>query len=135
MTLLELTLDAASKVDTYKNPDIADWADAIDPVLIALGAGSIGSDTVEDITVGETYVHITTSYSVRGCDDRNTIQVPIAILEAGNPVHSAKIYRIDDRIAKTNGAIAASRKAIAYAEESLAALYAEKFALESPEVS
>ena len=135
MTLLELTFDAAAKVDTYKNPDIEEWIAAIDPVLASLGKGCIGTDTVDSILADEKFVHILTSYTSMSCPDTNSVSIPMAIIEASNPVHAAKIFNVDNRIRLTNDGIEGSRKAIAYAEESLAALYAEKFALENPQVA
>ena len=135
MNLLDLTFDAAVKVDTYKNPDIEEWIAAIDPVLAALGKGCIGTDTVDDITVGEKFVHIMTSYTSMSCPDTNSIQVPTAIIEAADPVHAAKLFSVENRIRLTTTGIEESRKAIAYAEECLAKHYAEKFALENPKVA
>lgn len=131
MNLYELTVDAASKVDIYKNPDIAEWIAAIDPVLSAADKSCIGSDTVEAITVAKTLVHITTSYTVRGCEDTTTVKFPIDVLMAADPVHAAKLYRLNQRIALTEQAIAASQEAIKESTESLNDLLAKKAALET----
>lgn len=89
MTLLEIIFDAERQVDTYKHPDLDILREAVDPVLTALGECTVGGDCVESIYVDDDHVHIMTSYSCRGCSNTNDMTIPMAIVEAENPVRAA----------------------------------------------
>lgn len=134
MTLYDLTVVAEHRVSTYKNPNISEWIAAIDPVLSAAGQPCICTDTVEDITIGETTLWIKTSYSVRGCADTNSIEIPLDIITASDPVHAARLFKVTNDIERFTNAIKSSEEAIKSDTAKLQKFLAEKENLENTKV-
>ena len=88
--LYELTEDASSSLNIYKNPDIDEWKEEIDKVLEELGEATIGYDKVENIHFDKNDVKITTSYSVRCCPCSNDMTIPLEVLLDKEPIKKAK---------------------------------------------
>ena len=125
MNLYELTLNAESQVEIYKNPDIDEWRVAIDPVLRAVGQPTVGQDTVESICLDRSELSITTSYSVRCCDQTNYIRLPLNILKAEDPVKAANLFRLKNAIETVKLDILHAERMIYKRKETLEALSAE----------
>lgn len=88
--LYELTEDASSSLNIYKNPDIDEWKEEIDKVLKELGEAKIGYDKVENIHFDKNDIRITTSYSVRCCPCSNDMTIPLEVLLDKEPIKKAK---------------------------------------------
>ena len=88
--LYELTEDASSSLNIYKNPDIDEWKEEIDKVLKELGEATIGYDKVENIHFDKNDIRITTSYSVRFCPCSNDMTIPLEVLLDKEPIKKAK---------------------------------------------
>ena len=114
MNLYEMTLDARQKVDTYRHADIDDWVKAIDPVLQALGKAPIWRDRVDDISINSKSVTIRTSYTVRGCADSDTVNVPLAVLNADDPVKEASLCRLRDLLHEAHNEKASAERNLGY---------------------
>ena len=125
MNLYELTLDAELQVDTYKNPEIDEWRAAIDPILQAAGQPIVGIDSVDFINLNTIELSITTSYSVRCCDQTNTIRIPLNILKAANPIKAANLFRLNKLIAKAKSDILNAERTIETQTKTLETLAAE----------
>ena len=124
MSLLNLTFEAAKEVSTYRSPDLSAWRAAIDPVLIAAGLTTIGSDCVEDIEIGEDTLYIRTSYSVRCCAQTNDIRIPVFILETNNPVQAATLYRLGNELKDARSRLASAQRNVVEYSEKVAVLEA-----------
>lgn len=135
MNLYELTVAAEYKIATYRNTDISEWIAAIDPVLSAAGQSFICTDTVEDITIGETTLCINTSYSVRGCADTNSIEIPLNIITASDPVHAAQLFKVTNDIERFTNAIKNSEEDIKRDTAKLQKLLDERENLENTKVN
>ena len=88
--LYELTEDASSSLNIYKNPNIDEWKEEIDKVLEELGEATIGYDKVENIHFDKNDIRITTSYSVRCCPCSNDMTIPLEVLLDKEPIKKAK---------------------------------------------
>lgn len=100
MNLLELTEAAADKLDTYKNPNIDEWREAINPVLVAATGGGIQACSISTIHITKTAVEIFYSYSARQCVNTDSIKIPVCILTASNPMKEARLYYVEGKIRK-----------------------------------
>lgn len=87
--ILTLIEEAEYAVDTYENPDLTEFRDAINPICIALGLGSSGYDKITNIHQRSGFLHISTEYEVRCCRQTGKFEIPMDIIRAENPVLEA----------------------------------------------
>jgi len=125
MDLYERTLAADEAVTTYRHPDIRDWIEAIDPVLAAAGEPCIGRDSVDSVNVSDGVLTITTSYSVMNCPDSSTVDLPVFILQASDPIQAAKRYKLEKAVAKAQSDLVDAQRLVASRTANLAQLEAE----------
>lgn len=125
MNLYDLTVAAQSDISTYRHPNIEEWKAAIDPVLVAAGESSIGRDTIEDVLLSEDYLTIETSYVVRGCENSNTIRIPVELLQSANPVWEANAYRLRINVAAAQLRVSKAQSELNASTEMLAKLQAQ----------
>lgn len=123
MNLYDLTIEASSQVETYKYPDLDEWRAAIDPVLSAANVPTVGADCVESIYLDSRELYITTSYSVRCCDQTNNIRIPINILKDADPIKAAHRYRLTNAIANTKMDISLLAKKLANLEAEFESIF------------
>lgn len=125
MNLIEMTNKAIRDVHVFREPDIDDWLVAIDPILESAGECTIGEDSVESISLTEAGVHITTSFTSRGCPMISEMYLPRRVLESEDPIKAANIYRINNRILDVKNELSYARdKTVRYGDK-LAELVAE----------
>lgn len=102
MNLYEATSEAQIACDVYRSPDIGEWITNIDKVLAALGGPQIGDDAVDSIAIGDEYVSIQTSYTVRNCHQTNQMYIPVSVIKSDDPVKAATLYHLTERLAREN---------------------------------
>ncbi len=119
MTFLEETQEAVQKFQYYCHPDIDSWIEKIDEILSAIHEPTIGQDTIEEITLDEHYLTIHTSYSVRCCEQNNKMQIPLFILEAKNPMETAKNYHLENQMTEAQLEVEKAEKNLVYAKKKL----------------
>jgi hypothetical protein len=112
MKLYELTQEAISQFGTYKNPNIDEWIEEIDKVLIALKEPTISSDTIEDIYFDNDNLNIRTSYSVRCCDCSSDMSIPIEILKDENPVKKATKFYLSKELSSAQNDVVKLKKSL-----------------------
>lgn len=99
MSLYNKTCAASAAVAKYRNPNLDEWRIAIDPVLKAAGEEAIAADRVESIDVTFGTVTINTSYVLCGCKNESSVSLPLSILMAGDPIHAANKFRLENALA------------------------------------
>ena len=119
MTLYEKFQKAQSDVRLYKNPDIRDFQSELDNVLEAAGLETTFGDKIEYIDSDNENIYIGTSYSVRCCDQTNTITVPLFLIEAPDPLKAAFEYKRKQKITSLKNAIDQTEKEIKKSQEFL----------------
>lgn len=125
ITLYELTVEAGKKVEQYRHPNLKAWIQAIDPVLEAAGANKVGADHVDHITVDDEGVNIQTAYTVRGCEQTQYMELPMAILKADNPVQAATQYRLEEALKDARYQLSVAEKTMLQWQERIDALMLE----------
>lgn len=128
-TLKELLEDAMSKIETYKHPDISEFTERMDTILAAAGLGTISNDTVTDIGVYGGNLCISTAWSARGCEQTSELRLPMSIVESEDPVHAAKVWSLNQRIADQEKRLAQARSIMTSAQNSLIDLRVQMTAL------
>lgn len=122
MNLYDLTLEAEQQLATYRSPDVDEWRKQIDLVLDAAGEGCLGHDHIDNLTVGDEYLHIRTSYTVRCCECNNDYSLPIFILKAENPVQAATIFSLNSEISRVESQLRVHEAGVRSNTERLAQL-------------
>lgn len=126
MNLLELTNHAIEQVDKFRSPDIDEWIRHIDPILKAAGQCTIRGDDVDSIFMARGYIVIETSYTTRGCQQNNRMELSLDILNADDPIKAANRYRLEQEINHTEFELQASQSKTKRLEAKLVELNAEK---------
>lgn len=119
--LRALLEQAESDIDTYRHPNIAEAQSELNRVLSAAGLGSTGEDTITGITIGREYVFITTKYSVRSCEQSDSFELPIHLVDAEDPIQAALTWSIQEDVRKANNEVAEAEAALAQAKDRRAA--------------
>lgn len=125
MNLYDLTVEAEKKVEAYRHPDLNDWKQLMDPVLKAAGHNTIGADHVDRLTLGDTVVSIQTAYTVRGCEQTEYMELPLALLKAENPVQAATQYRLEEALKDARYQLSVAEKTMLQWQERIDALMLE----------
>ena len=115
--LIDLIEEAASRIDTYKHPNLDAFRAAVDPILSALGECTVGGDRVESVGIDRSYVYITTWQSCRGCSNTNDLTIPIAIIEAEDPVRAATEHTLRAKLTKAVEELNYARSRVPVLEE------------------
>jgi hypothetical protein len=123
----DLLEEAASDVETYREPDISDVTDMIDEVLKAIGGvGWIGTDEVTSLHFsGSGDLTVTTSYSVRSCAQTDRFSIPSHVIDADDPIVAGKQFGKEGRITVAKRKMKSLREELKSAEKDLAAALAE----------
>lgn len=119
--------EAASEVDTYRNPDISDVTAMIDEVLKAIGKqGWVGTDEVTSLSLSQSAgLTVTTSYSIRICDMEGRFTIPNHVIDADDPIAAGKQFGKEGRIKVAERKVKSLRNQLTSAEQDLAAALAE----------
>jgi hypothetical protein len=110
MNLIELTNKAIEQINVYRNPDIEEWCNAIDPILKAAGQLMINGDAVDAIYFHYGFVCIETSYTSRGCDQHNSMKISVDILNSEDPIKAATLYYLEREIRECENQYSYSRE-------------------------
>jgi hypothetical protein len=101
MSNLELVLQAIRDIDTYRNPDISRAKALLSSITEAMGHGGLAGEYIRDLDIDlKGMVRITTEWSVRGCANTSDYEFPASILEAPDPVRSAKLYGLEQAMTR-----------------------------------
>lgn len=119
MTLFEKFEDAYSRLSVYKNPDIGDFQEELDEVLEAAGLETTFGDKIEYIDCDDETVYIGTSYSVRCCEQTNTIHFPLFLIKAPDPLKAAENYKKENLISSLKQTIKKCEQDILKAQQSI----------------
>lgn len=119
MSFIEDTFEAAHKVSMYKNPDLADFQDKLDAILEAAGLPCTGGEHISSMQLSEDTLYITTSWSVRCCDQESEYQIPLSILEAEDPLAAARIFKTSSRVAELRELAESHKKTLASTQAAL----------------
>lgn len=97
-TLRELLDEACSLVRRYKSPNIDEFKERMDEVLIAANLGCIDNDTVISIDEYDDFVSIEISYTLRQCSQTENVSFPSFLIDAPDPVLAAKKWGYDNAV-------------------------------------
>lgn len=115
MKLYELTEDAISQFNYYKQPDIDEWQKQIDNILSILNQSIIGGDKLEALYFTNDTLEIRTSYSIRCCECSNDMSVPISILKDCDPVKKANQFYWSKELDKAQHDVSSAKSALEFA--------------------
>lgn len=127
----DMIADAIERIDTYKNPDTSAVEAVLDPILKAAGLQTIDNDRLVGLYINERAGHlsITTEYSVRGCTSNNDMKLPLAVIDAADPLKAANGWRVDRRMRRAASEQTKAQKALDEAEFELKSATEEWLAL------
>ena len=123
MNLKELTLKAIDDIEVFRQPNISEWVQNIDPVLEASGQCNINYVHVASLYIGEDdgepTLYISTEYSVRGCMACNDMTIPMRIIMSDDPVAAATEHKRASDIHDLEYDIIVTEKALSIKKERL----------------
>lgn len=102
-TLRELLDEAASAISIYRNPDIDEARERLNEVLKAAGLGSTRGEhiaAIDEYSGMGGYFEIRTEWSARGCAQTSEYRLPKSIVDAADPLATAKAWRRDKAISE-----------------------------------
>lgn len=127
-TLREIVEEAASALDIYQHPNVAECQHRLNEIIVAAQLGGISHDNLAGININRGMVTICTTYSVRSCPQQDVYEFPEHVLDAEDPVRAAMIWGLETKLSekkeKLDEAEAALRlyqKRVTEAENALAA--------------
>lgn len=119
-TLRHLLEDAEAAIQTYRHPDIDEAQARLNDVLEAAGLGSTGSDEITYLRVGDKEVSVGTRYSVRSCEQHDSFELPIPIIDASDPVAAGKLWGLQRKRDKAVNEVESAERSLAHRREELA---------------
>lgn len=118
--LRELIDEASSSISSYKRPNVDEAQQALNDVMMAAGLPGIMHDSLDDIDEEGGMLHISTSWSSRGCACGETYRLPSFIIDAEDPIAAAKAWGKEQAINKAQGMVDKAKADLAWAEKKLA---------------
>lgn len=119
-TLREIVEDAASAINTYKNPQISDAKTRLNEIVKAADLGNLEYESIDSISFNRGTVEINTTYSVRSCPMSGEYIFPESILDEADPVAAAKRWGLEQKVAKAQEKVDESRRDLEGCEKTLA---------------
>ena len=105
MTLRELIDEAQNQLETYKNPDTSEVVRRLHEILVAGGLGGIIHDKLEGLGEYNGQFIISTSYSVRCCNQTAEYKFPSYILDSKDPITDIKIWALEEKFKKAKASV------------------------------
>jgi flagellar biosynthesis chaperone FliJ len=124
-TLKDLIAQAQSDMEMYKRPNVDECQKRLSEILVAAGKASITRDTMERLEQFGDWLHITTSWSSRCCDQSEVYILPMSIIEAEDPIREATIWNLNEKISNAQSALDTARNNVIHHQQSLATYKAE----------
>lgn len=108
--LRDLIENAAADIDHYKRPNVDEAKSRLSELLNAAGLGGIGEfDRIESIDEDDGMLRIKTSYTVRGCEGGDDLELPSSIIDSEDPIKAATAWGLTTRIEEAESAVAKAR--------------------------
>lgn len=123
-TLRQLLDEASSAISIYKNPDIDELRERLNPVLEAAGLGSTGRDhiaAIDEYAGMGGYFEIRTEWSARQCAQTSEYRLPVSIVDAADPLQTAAAWKEAQHIERLRDDFTTKHRA---AEKAAHALFA-----------
>ena len=128
-TLRELVDDAIHQIDLYKNPSIDEFEQRFSEILKAARLGSLEHEDIESLGEYGGNIHLTSSWSARGCHNTSDYKIPSAIIDAPDPVAAARRWGCEHRLDEARRREAMARSSLESASAHRAKAQAELDAL------
>lgn len=123
--------DAASQLAIYRAPGLDELQEPLNAILEAAGLGSTGNDQIdkiEEVCGTEGYFRITTVCSARGGRKASEFQLPVAIVDAEEPMVAAQDWAREHTVAELRATMAKAETAYCDARRRLQVLAPAKVA-------
>ena len=118
-TLRELIDEAQFQLNTYKHPRINDVKYRLDEILRAANMGSIGYDTIVELSTSRHSLTIGTEYMVQGCRQIAEYILPLSIIDAADPIYAAKVWSADQDVAVAERAVEIATRNLDWVKQEL----------------
>jgi hypothetical protein len=96
--LRELIDGAMSQLDNSKHPDVTQVQDRLHEILVAGELGGIDLDQLTYLNWRGTVLDIGTTYSVRGCVQKDEYVIPAAIIDSPDPIRAIRAYSLNNKV-------------------------------------
>lgn len=129
MTLQELIDKAINDIDEYRHPDVDDVQNRLHEILQAAKVGSINQDHLESLSIHNGMLYIRVTWTCRGCDQSADYEIPMAVIEAPDPVRAAAIWGSSNRLEEAKRNLRSAQASVERYAEALGKCQAEHDAL------
>ena len=131
--------EIAQEVEAWtQNPytyNTSDMKAMLNPLLEATGQGTLSGVSIRDIMLTEESLDIEYEYSARGHADASSVQLPVFILKASNPLLQATRYKLLTDIQEVENRKTAAARTITACLNQEAKLKAQLAALDAEQAS
>ncbi len=100
MDLVQLTKKVSNDLEVYKNPDISEWVERINPILKALGYthGILPGDEINSVHITDATVFIQNVCYQHGYADYTSITFPAILLTTDNLEKEVLRYQLKNKL-------------------------------------
>lgn len=112
MTLTEIIDNAINSVSIYRNPNLSEFVEAIQPILTAGHMGNLTNDKIEDICYTPEFLWIKTTYTVRQCEYDNEYRIPLEVINSPNPINAAELWYLTEEYARVDSQLQGAKQRV-----------------------
>ena len=131
-SLRRIIEDAIQQIETFKNPDVTEAEGVLSDLIKAAGLGDIRGETLAYVSIRDGNVAVRTEYYSRGGSCGEHYDFPEAIIDAADPIATAKEWGLRRKVANLERERDEARSALAHYEERLATAQSALDAFLSP---
>ena len=98
-SLRRIIEDAIQQIETFKNPDVTEAEGVLSDLIKAAGLGDIRGETLAYVSIRDGNVAVRTEYYSRGGSCGEHYDFPEAIIDAADPIATAKEWGLRRKVA------------------------------------
>lgn len=117
--LREIIEEAQNQLDIFKYPDVKECQEKLNEILKAGGLGEIIYDKLENLKYYDGFLEITTSYSVRCCNQTGEYKIPEKVIDADDPILAIKEWKYHEEFKKAQREVEMAKCQLKHAQEIL----------------
>lgn len=128
-TLRQLYDNACSSVAHSRHPNTRDFEEVLNPVLLAACGTQLMHEQItsisESVELGETFVYICTTYTLRQCAMEGDYRFPLSLIDSTDPIRDGRTWFLQQKLAKVQGDLTSAEQRVKQVQAALTAVTEE----------